>query len=387
MSADEVGIPELFGGAPELDRSVRDAEVAVTRWIWTRENSDRWRAEPLWAIRVGLRPGGDFKAPPKRLHRVERYGYDAADRLRLGQRYEDGAVEATLIADEADDVSTRWEFDGFGSLQTLTRAVFDPSTKRVVSSDMMSRTGSKDGCVTEGFSYDEAGRLSIVRFEREGGDYERWTTLRRGEQHISYGPDSNPVRVVERYDDPSAEPHVIYERVGESSEALIDAVREPLVQAIVAAVTSSFEELAMVTLYYPSADLAAPPPVVYACSTARRAELIEEWGYDRVVLLPPEWRQDQLELQLPAATADACNKLKMLVEQGCVAPGALHELMLSLAAALASYAWPPSVSRADDFAVYAVDADGEDLERNVAASVPEHQVDRWRELGMLDRAG
>jgi hypothetical protein len=197
-------------------------------------DSDRWRAEPLWALRVGLKPGGDFKSQPKRLHWVERYGYDAAERLRVAQRYEDGRVQATVVAGEADDVSTRWEFDRLGSLEGVIRAELDPSTGRVLSSHLMSRLGATDVHVAKRFSYDEAGRLCRVRFEREGGDYESWPALRSGEQHISYGPDGNPVRVVERYDDPSAEPHVIYERLEDSWEALVEAVREPLVQVIAA---------------------------------------------------------------------------------------------------------------------------------------------------------
>jgi hypothetical protein len=122
------------------------------------------------------------------------------------------------------------------------------------------------------------------------------------------------------------------------------------------------------------------------CSTARRDELIEEWGYDRVVLLPPEWRQDQLELALPAGTSEACRKLQMLVDQDRAPRRGPHDLMLSLASELAGYPLPPSLRLAEDFAVYAVDAEGEDLERNVAASVPDYQVARWRELGMLDLA-
>jgi hypothetical protein len=210
LSADDLDIRELFEQAPELDRSVRDAEAAVVRWIWTRENSDRWRAEPLWALRVGLKPGSDFKAPPKRLHGVERYGYDSAGRLMLAQRYDDGAVDGTVIADEADDASIRWDFDCFGSLEAVSRAVLDPSTGRVVGTRVFSRVGSREAHSAERFSYDDAGRLVSVRFEARGGDYDSWPRRRRGEERISYGPDGQPVRVVVHYDDPSAEPQTVY---------------------------------------------------------------------------------------------------------------------------------------------------------------------------------
>jgi hypothetical protein len=226
--------------------------------------------------------------------------------------------------------------------------------------------------------------LATVRFERRSRDDNSWPGRGKGQQRISYGVEGQPVRILVAYDDPSIEQEKIYEHIEETWGELTESVRAPLVEAVLAAVASRHDEVAMVALSYASADVAAPPPVVYACSTARRAELIQELGYDRTLLLPPEWRQDDLELDLPPAVADGCEKLKVLVDEGLTPSDAPHALMVSLAAALGSCAWPPRLRRADDFAVYAVDAEGEDLERNVTASVPEHQIARWRDLGMLE---
>jgi hypothetical protein len=378
---DRARLERRFRNPPDLSAIGREAEAAVVRWVWTRRFSDRWSGEPLRSLRSGYTPARDFKREPKTRHGVERYGYDGAGRLRFAESFQSGEVDRRLIVQLDGGLSLRWQVDHLGSLEGLQATPADatrPASNRYI--------GSNGGELAQWFEYDDAGRLVSVRFEARGGDYDSWPRRRRGEERISYGPDGQPVRVVVHYDDPSAEPQTVYARIEETWDELADAVREPLVRAIAAAVSSCSEQLALVALWYPSADVAAPPPVVGACSAARRDQLIEEWGYDRLVLLPPEWRQDNLALDLPAEVTDACDKLRMLIDQDRSPRRGPHELMLSLASAVAAYPWPPSLSRTDDFAVYAIDAEGEDLERNVIASVPDRQVARWRELGMLDPA-
>jgi len=119
---------ELWRNAPELSLATRSLPPVVEE-VFARTGSNRWYDESFHLERRRLAASRDLDSPPKRLDRVERFGYDAQGRLVVGERYSKDSPGETVVvhrANEADGGVTELQFaydsawrDPVGSVRCL----------------------------------------------------------------------------------------------------------------------------------------------------------------------------------------------------------------------------------------------------------------------------
>jgi hypothetical protein len=368
---------QLARRSPPRGEALRGVESLVSETVWTRRWSGRWWLSPAAPARRGIPAGADFKRPPRRRRNTEEYGYDRDDRLLVSRRHEYGDRSAPQVFEYQGNVALARNYDQsvVERLDFLIRYAMDDDGRVVLAEHAWPDTTRQ--YVLERFVYDESARLRAVEFERDDVETRINAAYARGVQRLDYDDDGELMTVIQEY--ASGRPaQMVWGPLPDDPEELAERTLDAVLDAIRRAVAATQPDESMCLLALRYVHGGAPlPPMVDLCSDARWHELAAHSADPGILLSPPEWRGPELELDLDAETVAACAALERWAD--CTrGPDLAPGLAKRAAAILGGEDWSARRAVTDDFAVYAVDIELEDL----AASIP---AGRAREL--WDRAG
>ncbi len=370
-------VGEVWRTAPTLEDALASVEAAVVRWAWFTE-SDCCSLEPYKAQRMGIAPGRVLAGEPDVIAWVVRGGFDERDRPVVSSTF---GHERRVVANDVrffeGDTCRELHFDERGRLVWVT--IFDFEQDVLVRQASHQQDGS-DWAPTQylwEYFYGEGGRLERSRRRGWGGGYPAETRRREAAGTIEafeYDDQGRLSRITAWTDLPGYRPELVYRRSTRASRAT--RLVTGLVEAIEAGVSRCCvdEKVWCLALHY-DRQSPFPPDVVFGLERERK-----EWGSDVDLLNPAEWSADgpprRLALEDPELL-DLCASVWDALSCQHEAPARAVKLLNLTAKRLNQSGLRHHLDATDDFFVYAVDLELEDLDGNLRAALGKA---RYREL-------
>jgi hypothetical protein len=356
-------------------RMVAGAEERVVRWVWADGPAAWDRVEPYWAERRGLPTSRRAAAEPSgELGYLVRYGFDEQDRIRIARRVKGGTVDAPVRARDAvwldvpdgriAGLEYRHDRNGSMVLECLTAPFYDGNELR----EVLHLVGPGD-CGPRGRERYERrdGRLVRIVEERwrEGAWKPSW------EFECGYVNDELASITTTRLDEPGGKPIVCYRR---SSPRAVRIARKRVRDELPARVeqwvrrVAPDEPLFAVALLY-SFEGPALPPALGLATERERCALLEATPHDRErIWNPAEW--EILDGDAPELREDGLEACWQHLEQEWIQASDDRQpraLLVGVAKHLADAGLQGMSNPLH--AVYAVDDELTDLDRNLRSTV------------------
>jgi hypothetical protein len=155
-------------------KELADIETRVARWVWAAERTEWEVLAPLWVERRGERPGGGvLAAAPENVADAVLYGYGAGGELLIARRFRDGApgdpdIRDYVVRVPAEDGTVLqlcffhpFVRSAFAELRRIERATI--SGDRVVAVDVWSAPPEEGAHMREEYIYAED-RLTRIEY-------------------------------------------------------------------------------------------------------------------------------------------------------------------------------------------------------------------------------
>jgi hypothetical protein len=373
---------------------VEQAEARVERWVWASADAQWERPELLWPERQGRRPvEGAYDTPPSRLDAAAQYGFDDAGGVAIARVFSlrDGlprrlhSETVALPSDPEQRILAEFHVDHPPQLDrprgihllSLTRSRMEGEAVAEVET-WWSRDwpGSPGGRCRELYEYDADGtlvgivseidrpgeRVSRTLFEPSFDDDGELLLLKAKTEDAPEEQSEDGFFVVYRRSSPSAVREALRFLERELPERVASWVERTAPRAPVYALAIAYDQESVRPLP-PALGLAGQEqlaagsgvdpwnPAEFECFDEEPSELLDDELLSACQALNQEW----------ASTLADDQPQKLLVE---------------CAKRLAGRDWSAQLHTTGELAVYAVDLELEDLERNLRASVPPDVVQR-----------
>jgi hypothetical protein len=371
-----------------------EAEARVREWAWGPSGAWWERLEPFWSEQAGERPKTRrLRGKPERKSDAQLYGFDETGRVVVSRQFGDGFGNDDVVRREtlrvsglAEDVVLVYETEGargvyrhgLGELHSPLHE--DGELQRL---DIWFKTSYAEGFRWWGTAYEyEDRRIAVIRSAQRGAPDKGWQHKRSGHQlaelrvthrsplRLGYAEDGQLLTITGK--------RVIYRRRARAATArAMRLVRDELPERIAAWVrrTAPSEPLYCLAISY-AEYYNDPLPPSLGLATLRE---LHEWRASSTggplhltVFNPAEFAcfdTEPAELTEDAALLDAYQVLN----QEWVSTDderQPRQLVVAVAKILAQRTWDELSSGPDGFAVYAVDLELTDLDRNLKATVP-----------------
>lgn len=359
----------------------RERESRVVRWGWATDFTGADELAPLWHERHGYGPGRFLERQPVDLSNIEQYGYDERNRIVVARGHlPTGELgEEALLLHDGSRVGrwrcSRYNMDGEWTLRTVERAHLD---------------GGRVEMIETWFEYGPA----VTRFAYEDGRLVR-VLGPLGEELLSWGEDGELDSIQAKV---GTETETRYRRPPRdlTLPKLLRLTEDALVERIPAAVAAHppQESAYCLAVHYNGGEPMVPPLLVIGLVAIRDALLVEHGADPWYIWNPAEWasavRQQGDEGRVPWLTLDDDRdfaELCRLVEQEIGRADLEHEpraLFNRVAQRLARVDWSAILPITEDFVVYAVDFQVQDLDENLRLVLPPDRLADLAARGWLD---
>jgi hypothetical protein len=357
-----------------------DAESRVARWAYFFNEAHDLR--PFYFERFGIKPGRPLRTATRKAFA---YGFDAAGQLavvRQPKSREESAYEEFFVRESPRRTSSVAYATGSGhKVYYATRYDFDPRG-RLIASDVLN-AGGRDQ-FTERYAY-RNGRLSeIEAVARSGNDR---TTHRFDVQHDSV---DGEFKVLRRYWDHLERFLPIHWNPAKAPtlESLGETIRTRLMERIpkVIAKAKVREPAYCIVLAYDAANDELPPMIGVGLESERQRWVASKGAKAASSLMwnPAEFlRYEDGTLSLnDDELTEACQTFCQIA----LSKSDLHSavrLLCNVAGELGRRDWRGSLRVTDDFVVFPVDLEGDDLRKNMKACVPTAKLKRLKAQGFI----
>lgn len=357
------------------DLSVEDAmataESAVVRWAWLTDGS-RCSPEPFYAQRQGWAPGRELRAEPDTTTDVARCGFDEHNRAVVSYPDYHAGYSQRIARFFEDGTCRQLVFDAAGELVSLTLYEHDRDVL-VRQAELDRRSPSAWRYLLSEYSYANGGVLERVHRREWGGNWDA-ETLRQAAagmiEEFEYDEKGRLARITARGVLPGPAPKVVYKRRTTSSSA--DKVQTRFARQLAEAIEDAVqrcafeEEVWCLALHY-ERESPFPPDVVVGAERER-----SEWGTEVDLLNPAEWDASgpprRLRLKDPGLL-DACAEAWDALATRDEASDEAAKVLNLTAKRLNRGRLGDHLNVTEDFFVYAVGLELEDLDANLRAAL------------------
>lgn len=380
-------VKELWEASSELtvEEAMADAESAVVRWAWF---TDDWccSPEPFCAQRNGYAPGRELRREPDVDSDPAKCGFDEHDRCVASSEYHNAGENVFHNARFFEADTCRQLLFDDDELVSVTLYVYDQGhLLRQAELDRRNPRSPWRYLMSEYF-YGDEGRLERVHVRDWGGNRDD-ETLRRAAagrfEEFEYDDEGALARITARAALPGPAPWVLYKRrkKGPSARTVQTKLESQLAQAVEdAARACAFDdEVWCLALHYDRGSPLAP----YVVLGAERER--SEWGADVDLLNPAEWDAHGpprlIKLEDPALL-DACAEAWEAMSTGDEGPEAAIKILNAAAKRLDRAPLGDHLNVTEDFFVYAVDLELEDVDANLQAVLGKERYRKLLDAGL-----
>ena len=371
----------------DMTDAMSAAESAVVRWAWYTADG-RFSPEPFYVQRCDLPRGRALAGEPDLTSSDGvRCGFDQHDRVVVSSAYDVGSSVRHTVRSFDGDTCRELVFAVAlrGEMQWVTLYEYEQGlvTRQATVRPPVSPITRPDLVVRERhlweYSYGPEGRLDRVHGRSWSNGYDAETARRAAAGAIEafeYDDKGRLERITVGGVLPGAPPWVRYRRRTKASTSRT-ALAAQLAQSIEDAVKGCVfgEQVWCLALHYERESPLAPD-VVLGAERERR-----EWGNDVDLLNPAEWDADDAPRRLRLADADVLDACAAAMGGPSGADAAV-KLLNATAKRLNRAGLGDHLDVTEDFFVYAVDLELEQLDANLRAALGAQRYRRLSAAGL-----
>lgn len=380
-------LEELWTAAEGCADALAAAEAAVVRWAWF---SDSWccALEPFVAQRNGDAPGRELRSDPDLTSAsAARCGFDQSNRAVVSCSYHYGGHSVTHTVRFFED--NRCRELTFHRDELAAAALYEYDQDVLVRRAAMGRPGwgqdSPPKQLAEYFYRDDA-CLDRVRRRSWDDGYPPETRRRSAvgmTETFEYDDEGRLSRITACGNLPDAQPYLVYKRrtttsaAPNSRTALADRLAERVEDVV--RQCGYDEEVWCLALHY-ERESPVPPDIVLGAERER-----SEWGAEVDLLNPAEWDANEPPRRLKLDDPDLVDTYAEAWDALSAEDGASEEMVKILNAAakrLNRHRLGGHLNVTQDFFVYAVDLELEDLDANLRAALGKERYRKLRDSGL-----